>query len=360
DRLLRGLPGNVTTEMDLAVGDLADLVRPYPDLAAMLRDRPWSEIQTRWADVDGGVAFAAALDAFLVQYGDRAAGEIDLSRPRWRDDPTMLFRVVAGGLSGTREAGAHRRHYATQVAEGEQAQRRLIEAAGRGVFGAPRRWWVGRLSRVARACMGLREHPKFAIVRMLGTTRSEIVAAAATLASRGQLRRADQVWHLGFDELARALDDATLDLRGDLSRREEEFRRDQSRRPPVVMSGEGESPTRVHDRADLPAGALAGTAASSGVVEGIARVIHDPSREVLQAGEILVAPFTDPGWTPLFVQAAAVVTEVGGLMTHGAVVAREYGLPAVVSVAGATTRIRTGQRVRVDGTRGFVQILEDA
>jgi pyruvate,water dikinase len=103
---------------------------------------------------------------------------------------------------------------------------------------------------------------------------------------------------------------------------------------------------------------MAGTAASNGVVEGIARIVRDPDREVLRAGEVLIAPFTDPGWTPLFVHAAAVVTEVGGLMTHGAVVAREYGIPAVVSVQNATERIKTGQRIRVDGTRGFVLILE--
>jgi rifampicin phosphotransferase len=95
------------------------------------------------------------------------------------------------------------------------------------------------------------------------------------------------------------------------------------------------------------------------VVEGRARVVLDPAREVLHAGEILVAPHTDPGWTPLFVHASGLVTEVGGLMTHGSVVAREYGIPAVVSVAGATRRIHSGQRIRVDGTRGFVELLDE-
>jgi len=127
-----------------------------------------------------------------------------------------------------------------------------------------------------------------------------------------------------------------------------------------VISSDGEVPALADGRQDLPAGALPGTPASAGVVEGPARVITDPTREVLLAGEILVAPFTDPGWTPLFIHAAGVVTEVGGMMTHGAVVAREYGIPAVVSVASAVERIRTGQRIRVDGTRGFVQILSES
>jgi pyruvate,water dikinase len=206
--------------------------------------------------------------------------------------------------------------------------------------------------------MGLREHPKFALVRALGVARRERLAAGTTLAARGQLADAAHVFHLGFDELTRALDEPALDLRAELAARIEGLRRDQALRPPIAISSDGETPVLAVDRADLPDGALAGTAASNGVVEGVARVVRDPTREVLHAGEILIAPHTDPGWTPLFVHAAAVVTEVGGLMTHGAVVAREYGIPAVVSVPGATERIRTGQRVRVDGTRGFVLVLD--
>jgi rifampicin phosphotransferase len=144
-----------------------------------------------------------------------------------------------------------------------------------------------------------------------------------------------------------------------VSERAQTFRRDAHKAAPFMMASDGEIPI-LTAREGLPPGALPGTAASAGVVEGIAHVIHDPATESLAAGEILVAPHTDPGWTPLFVHAAALVTEVGGLITHGSVVAREYGIPAVVSVASATTQIRTGQRIRVDGTRGFVQILEDS
>jgi phosphohistidine swiveling domain-containing protein len=156
-----------------------------------------------------------------------------------------------------------------------------------------------------------------------------------------------------------ALDEPALDLRANVARRAEAFQYDRRRKPPIVISSDGETPV-LAARAGLPVNALAGTGASAGIVEGIAHVVTDPAREVLRAGEILVAPFTDPGWTPLFVHAAGVVTEVGGLMTHGAVVAREYGIPAVVSVASAVERIRTGQRIRVDGTRGVVEILDSA
>ncbi len=355
DNLLRGLPGNVTTEMDLAVGDLTDLMRTHPKLAAALDGKPWPATRRALLELDGGKEFIAALDGFLERYGDRAAGEIDISRPRWRDDPSLLLRVIAGGLSG--EPGAHRRQYQAQVEIANAAVTRLVAAARRGPMGMVRAWWIARLCRVARAGLGLREHPKFTIVRLMGVVRPEVIAAGEQLAARGQLRNSGDVWHLGFDELADALADPTGNLESTVTSRAEQFQRDRVKRPPIAISSDGEIPSPAGDREGIPANALPGTAASAGVAEGIARVITDPQREVLQAGEILVAPFTDPGWTPLFIHAAGVVTEVGGLMTHGAVVAREYGIPAVVSVASATERIHTGQRIRVDGTRGFVEVL---
>ena len=355
DNLLRGLPGNVTTEMDLAVGDLTDLIRAHPQLAPILDGRPWPDVRRSLLELDGGKEFIAEFNEFLDRYGDRTAGEVDISRPRWRDDPSLLLRVIAGGLSG--ERGAHRRQHRAQIEIANAAQTKLVAAAGRGPLGIVRGWWIARLCRVARAGLGLREHPKFTVVRLMGVVRPEIIAGGKELTRRGQIADANQVWHLGVFELIDALRDEKLDLRSELAARIDQFNRDKPRRPPIAISSDGEIPTLTGDREGIPPNALPGTAASAGVAEGIAHVITDPQREVLNAGEILVAPFTDPGWTPLFVHAAGVVTEVGGLMTHGAVVAREYGIPAVVSVAGATERIQTGQRIRVNGSSGFVELL---
>jgi pyruvate,water dikinase len=198
------------------------------------------------------------------------------------------------------------------------------------------------------------------MVRMLAPVRDAVEQAGGLLVDRGALDAADDAFLFRFDELIAALDEpAPTGLRDRVRERREVLHRDAARRPPFLMTSDGEIPT-LPVRTDLPPGALAGTAASAGVVEGVARVILDPATEVLQDGEILVAPHTDPGWTPLFIHAAGLVTEVGGLITHGSVVAREYGIPAVVSVAQATSRIRTGQRIRVDGSRGIVEILEGA
>jgi pyruvate,water dikinase len=361
EHLLRGLPGNVTTEMDLAVGDLSDRARESEAVAALLSavDRPYPALRRELERCDGGPAFLLALDRFIERYGDRGVAEIDVSRPRWRDDPSLLLRVIAGGLAQSRERGAHRRHHAQQVAIGERAVERLAQAANSGPGGGARSRLVRRLATVARTGMALREHPKFAIVRTLGLVRETLIRAGETLVERGQLDRAEDVFHLDIDELASAMDDRSTALRSKVAQRRAQLEADRHKRPPFVLSSDGETPVLELDRTGLSERALVGTAASAGVIEGIARVIRDPNREVLQSGEILVAECTDPGWTPLFVHAAGVVTEVGGLMTHGAVVAREYGIPAVVSVREATTKIATGQRVRVDGTRGVVEPLED-
>ena len=359
--LERGLPGNITTEMDLAVGDLTDRVRPHPALAALLRERPATEALVAARDLEGGPAFLEAWRAFLERYGMRGPGEVDLSRPRYKEEPAPLIAAIVGGLgpaSANRAAGEHRAHHAALAARAEAAGERLITGSRRGLTGWVRARLTRRLVRLARMGLGLREHHKFLLVRVLELVRDAVREAGALLVQRGALRAADEVYLFRFEELISALEAArTPDLRPIAEERRATLRRDAKRAPPFVMASDGEIPS-LAARVDLPPGALSGTAASAGVVEGLARVVLDPAREVLHAGEILVAPHTDPGWTPLFVHAAGLVTEVGGLMTHGSVVAREYGIPAVVSVAGATQRIRTGQRIRVDGTRGFVEVLE--
>jgi phosphohistidine swiveling domain-containing protein len=169
---------------------------------------------------------------------------------------------------------------------------------------------------------------------------------------------AEDIWFLDLVEAVHVMEHPNEELRARIASRKADLDHYRSLTPPRVMTSDGEIPTVSHRRDDLPAGALAGIPVSAGVVEGVAKVVLDPACEQLLPGEILVAPFTDPGWTPLFVNAAGLVVEVGGLMTHGSVVAREYGIPAVVGVLEATTLIQTGQRLRVSGDRGFVEILE--
>ncbi|MEJ2359699.1 MAG: PEP-utilizing enzyme, partial [Deinococcales bacterium] len=268
----------------------------------------------------------------------------------------------------------HRAHHAALARAGEEAVTRLARAARRGPWGWLRGPVVTRLARAARILPALREHPKFLLVKTLARVRPVLLDAGASLARAGRLERAEDVWWLTFPELEAAVAGMTPASAappaaerqpgaGDLRPRVERRKRDQQRFarlvPPRLVTSDGLVPPLNHRTGILPPGALPGSAVSPGVVEGRARVVLDPVHAGLQPGEILVAPFTDPGWTPLFTQAAGLVMEVGGLMTHGSVVAREYGLPAVVGVEGATARIVTGQRVRVHGDEGYVELLED-
>jgi pyruvate,water dikinase len=324
----------------------------------LLATRPFAEALALAPTLQGGAAFADAWRAFSQRYGVRGPGEIDLSRPRYADDPTPLVRAFSGNLAASVVwlAGSLRRHNRALSHEAEAAGDRLVTASRRGVWGRLRARFVRRLVRLSRAGSGLREHPKFFLVGLLGQVREVFRDAGAMLVERGSLEQPDDVFLFTSRELISALEAREApDLRSSAAERRARLEADARRAPPVVMASDGEIPA-LAARGDVPENCLSGTAASAGVVEGLARVVLDPAREVLQHGEILVAPFTDPGWTPLFVHAAGLVTEVGGLMTHGSVVAREYGIPAVVSVPEATRRIVTGQRIRVDGTRGLVEL----
>ncbi len=354
EALERGLHGNVTTEMDLAIGDLADLARAAPAVSKLLRERDDADLQSL-RQAEGGAAFAQAFEAFIERYGMRGGSEIDVTRPRWADEPRPILQVIRGNL--TREsAGHHREHHQALRREGEAAAARIIAQAP-----WPRRLLVRRLVRAVRGLTALREHPKFQIVRQLQLVRSSALELAKELVARGILAEVTDVWLLYPSEVMEAAAASNAkSLRALVLERREQMAHHARLAPPRVMTSEGEMVTPKRDRGDAPPGALVGTGASAGVVEGTARVVLDPARAVLHAGEILIAPFTDPGWTPLFINAKGLVMEVGGMMTHGSVVAREYGIPAVVCVDHATTLIPDGSRVRVDGTRGFVELIAAA
>ena len=358
EALTLGVPGNAVNAMNLAIDDLAEAARRSPDVAA--RFDAIGDDAKAWlaatAAVDGGQAFVAAFAAFLERFGARGAAEIDLAMPRFRDDPTPVLKVIASSLRS--EGPTYRERVAGYEAERAAAFERLLAAARRGLAGP---LWVRALRRLYRTMVevgGMREHHKFLAVRGLALIREGVVELAERLVERGSLDAVEDVWYLTWPELLSASDDANDDLRARIGPRRVTHARDERRSPPMIVTSDGEIPTVRYRRDGAPDGALLGNPVSSGVVDGIAHVVTDPARDELAPGEILVAEFTDPGWTPLFINASGLVLEVGGALTHGAVVAREYGIPAVVGVRGATGAIHTGQRLRVDGDRGIVEVLD--
>ncbi len=357
DAIGRGLVGNVTTEMDLQVGDMADAARVSPALIQHLSTDDAKQVLASAPTIPGSEAFLQAWQTFMHRYGMRGPSEIDISRPSWQEESGSLLQVVIANLQNS-EPGAHRAHHARLAAEGDAAATRLVKAARQGLFGFIRAPLVRRLTRVARSLMAVREHPKYMLIRLRGLVREVILECAAILQQQGRIEEIGDVWFLDWQELDAALQDPNKELRALISTRQQAHLRAWQTVPPRVITSDGEIPIVAHDHTGLPPGALAGSPVSAGIVEGIAKVITDPQHELLSPGEILVAPFTDPGWTPLFINAAGLVMETGGLMTHGSVVAREYGIPAVVAVLDATKKIQTGQKIRVNGGEGYVEILE--
>ena len=350
----RGFPDELVTRIDLGLGDLADVARDHPDVAdALQQGASIDEIETR----EGGEVFRDALDEYLDEFGHRATGELDISRPRWREDPSGLLATVQSNLEHG-EKGEHRAHLRQLEREANAAAERLEERADHGILGPIRKRVVRQLIRTYRGYIQTREYPKHGTAYLLTAWHEALCDAGEQLVADGVLTSADDLWFLQKDELFAALDGDSIAV--DIDARRNEFERHAAMDAPPVLTSDGEAPSADIEREDVPDDALVGTGVSDGVIEGVARVVHDPAEETIETGEILVAPSSDPGWTPLFLNAAGIVVEVGGRLSHGALVAREYGLPGVVSVAEATQRIETGDHIRVDGTRGTVELLDQA
>ena len=350
----RGMVGNVVTDMNLSIGDLADEARKSDALLQALKAEGQS-VQARLKAAEAiGPEFMRAWRVFLDTYGARGLSEIDASRPRWREDPTSLLQMILG-MTAQENAGAHRVHYDALTRKSEAAALEIPQHL-EGWASWLKRPMAKRLIKVARHLGPLREHHKFLMVQVLYEVKTVLLGIGESLAETKVLEAADDIWFLDILEIRQALNDGQP-LASLITARRAEFALNAKRTPPRVVTSEGEIPRPNLSVKGAPEGALIGSPVSAGIYEGIAHVVKDPATETLVPGEILVAPFTDPGWTPLFVNAGALITEVGGLMTHGSVVAREYGIPAVVGVPDATKTIKSGDRLRVNGEAGYVEII---
>ncbi|MBG0812935.1 rifamycin-inactivating phosphotransferase [Planomonospora sp. ID82291] len=355
DTLTLSAPGNVTSEMGLALLDLADVIRPHPQVVAFLRGVEDDGFLDGLAELPGGAEARDAIEAYLDRYGMRCVGEIDITRPRWRERPATLVPVLLDHVRNVEPGAAARRF--------EQGRRKALEKE-RDVLSRLRALPDGdrkageteRMIDRVRTFIGYREYPKYDIVSRYSVYRQALMGEAGRLVRAGVLAEEEDVFFLTFQEFRDVVRTGRADERL-IRRRKDAFRSYRALTPPRVLTSDGEALSGAYRRDDAPAGALVGLPVSAGTVEGRARVVLDLAEAALEAGDILVTAFTDPGWSPLFVGIAGLVTEVGGLMTHGAVIAREYGLPTVVGVEQATRRIRDGQRIRVHGTDGYVELL---
>lgn len=345
DKLTRGLTGNVVVTMGQELFGLAkrlgrNALTDLPALTARIASRQLPhELLERW-------------DAYRKHYGRRGPHEMDLASPRYGDDNGLIaWQMAAMPIDDPAfdPVQAHQR----QIAERHEALDTLVRDSG---------WLRGKLlrhmGRVLECFAGTRDTPKHHTLACFHAIRRRVLAEGEALVRTDRLDQADDVFGLTFGDLERALKEPSLDLRAirqdrlvflrELEQRVKQF--------PIVVDSRGRV-LRAAPRAEKP-GELVGLGVSAGVVTGTVKLLHHPREKPIEKGDILVAYTTDPGWTPLFVNAGAVVLEIGGALQHGALVAREYGKPCVVGIEGVMQRLRDGQRVEVDGGAGRIRVLD--
>ncbi|SEM78994.1 pyruvate, water dikinase [Paenibacillus sp. cl141a] len=355
DTLSQSVPHNITSEMGLALLDVADAIRPYPEVIDYLQQVKHDDFLNELVTIDGGREARDAICDFLSKYGMRCAGEIDITRTRWSEKPATLIPLILGNIKNFEPNASHRK-FEQGRQEALNKEQELLERLNRLPDGEQKAAETKRMIDLVRNFIGYREYPKYGMVNRYFVYKQALLKEAEQLVEAGVIHDREDIYYLSFEELHDIVRTNKLDYRM-INKRKDEYKLYEKLTPPRVITSDGEIIVGEYKREHIPAEAIVGLPVSSGVIEGRARVILNMEDADLEEGDILITAFTDPSWTPLFVSIKGLITEVGGLMTHGAVIAREYGLPAVVGVENATKRIKDGQRIRVNGTEGYVEIL---
>lgn len=355
DALAQAAPHNVSAELGLALLELADALRPHPEVIGFLERATDEGFLDGLAPLRGGPEALAAFTSFLDAHGMRCVGEIDLTRPRWSERPSTLLPILLGHLRHFAPGEAQRRR-ARGLETARQAELELLSRLRALPDGEAKAIETKQVIDRLRTFIGYREYPKYGMVARFFIYKQALLAEADRLVDAKVIDERTDLFFFSFEELRDVVRQQRADVES-VARRKDDFRAFQSLTPPRVLTSEGECLDGTVRRQGLAPNVLAGLGVSSGIVEGRARIVRAFTETTFEPGDILVTTATDPSWTPVFLSISGLVTEVGGLMTHGSVVAREYGLPAVVGVLGATHHIADGQRLRIDGAAGTVELL---
>ncbi|MDA2375738.1 phosphoenolpyruvate synthase [Bacillus cereus] len=355
DALSQSVQNNITSEMGLALMDVADVIRPYPEVIAYLQHVEEDNFLDELVQYNGGEKTRDTIIAFLNKYGMRCSGEIDITKTRWSEKPTTIIPMILNNIRDF-EYGASKRKFEEGLQEALKKEEELLDRLQHVPDSKQKVEETKRMIRNIRNFIGYREYPKYGMINRYFIYKQALLKEAEQLVQSGVIHEVDDIYYLTFEELHEVVRTKKLDYEI-IHKQKNDYKLYEKLTPPRVMTSDGEIITGKYKRENLPADAIVGLPVSSGVIEGRARVILNMEEANLEEGDILVTAFTDPGWTPLFVSIKGLVTEVGGLMTHGAVIAREYGLPAVVGVENATKLIKDGQRIRVHGTEGYIEVL---
>ncbi|MGE5263513.1 MAG: PEP-utilizing enzyme, partial [Acidobacteriota bacterium] len=355
----RGLPRNVTIEMDLLLWQTAEVIKRDAAAAEAFARVEAPALASRYLGGDLPPVAQDAVRSFLDRYGMRGAGEIDLGQPRWQEDPTPILATLQSYLQIAEENSPVRRH-AENVRAAEQAIERMAALVRKQPLGWLKEKILRAAARRVRLLLGARESPKFYAVRTMDIVRKALLEIGEEFAAAGTILRREDLFYLHVGELQALSRGEAQDWQRLIDSRRESYERELRRRQvPRLLVSDGRAFYEGVDAGSDTGDTITGSPVSPGMVEGTVRVVFDPRNARIAPGEILVCPGTDPAWTPLFMAASGLVMEVGGMMTHGSVVAREYGIPAVVGVHQATRRLKDGQRIRLDGTVGRIAVLRE-
>ncbi len=360
--LTRGMPNNVTTEMDLALWKVSRQIFNDMDAKAIFGKNTTSDLSAMYLDGKLPAVAQVVIKEFLDRYGLRGLAEIDFGRPRWCENPEPIMQSLQSYLQIEDINSAPDDVFERGRIIAEKTAERLIAAVAK----APGGWIKQKIFRFAifrlRTFAGMRETPKFFIIRWMGIIRECLLDAGKGFVKMGILDDANDVFFMNLAELQAFAENPSHTWQKIITENREKYDREKMRRqiPRLLLSDGRAFFEGIGAAADGDGKTIMGSPVSVGVYEGVVHVVFDPHNTQLIPGEILVCPGTDPAWTPLFLSAGALVMEVGGMMTHGAVVAREYGIPAIVGVDQATTRLKNGDRIQVDGSTGMIVRVDKA
>lgn len=357
DILTKSLDHNITTDMGLALCDVADTIRKYPSVIEYISNNPNDKnFFERMVKLPGGRETSEVFKKFLSKYGMRCPGEIDITKERFEEKPTQLIPILLNNIR-VLKPGEHKIKFQEGKKGAKDKENEIIRCLKNQMGGSKKAKKTSKKISLLRNFAGCREYPKYYIVRRYQIYKKVLMKEAGRLVDKKVLMDSKDIFYLYFDELCQVVKTNKIDY-SIIEARKDDYRHYEMLTPPRIITSDGHVPATSFSSSNIPEGAIPGIPVSSGVVEGRARIVLSVDDAKIEEGDILVTQFTDPSWTPLFVTIKGLITEVGGFTTHGAVVTREYGLPGIVGVENATKLIKDGQKVRVNGTEGYIEILE--
>ena len=343
-----GLPGEIVIEMGTSMYTLAELlvdedVGSQEDLEQKIKNQKLQE------------NFQKKLQEFRNKFGSRGPNEMELTSPRYGDSDKLVATQLYQILMGIK--GGHALN-PLLVQEENIKKRKIAKKALSKMLKGRKKRKLRKIHRYIEFLGGFRDHPKYEIIQMLYPFRKRAIEIGEKLSKEKKIESKDDIFHLKIEDLEKALSDKTYDIKSIIQSNKAFYQKveRQVHQFPYLIDSRGRI---IRQKYKISKDQIAGEGLSRGVAKGPIKVLKHPSEKQIEPGDVLVTYNTDPGWTPLFINASAIILEIGGVLQHGALVAREYGKPCVSNIEGVFDRFKDGQIVEVDGSSGTITFVSE-